>query len=275
MNEELLILAKTYPQPSKQYGELSCVAAVNRQGALRRIYPVPFRLMEGEKQFHKWDWISADVEPRDGKDKRPESRKIDVNSILHLGEIGTKNAWRERRSWLEPLLAPSLDALEEQRKSNETSLGFVRPSRILKLEITPLPEKDQTWTSEELAYLTTEGLFDSEEVKQRPRLEKVPFTVHYHYELETPEGTQQHKSLVLDWELGALWRNCRRLHGEAWEAPFRAKLEQYLPSRDLIFMMGTHHRFDHWMIIAPHYPPHPASTEQLGLFAEEPPFAEA
>jgi hypothetical protein len=31
-SEELLILAKTYPSPSAQYRETTCVAAVNKTG---------------------------------------------------------------------------------------------------------------------------------------------------------------------------------------------------------------------------------------------------
>ena len=59
--EELLILAKTYPSPSASHRETTCVAAVNRAGALRRIFPVPFRLLDGDAQFQKWEWIQARV----------------------------------------------------------------------------------------------------------------------------------------------------------------------------------------------------------------------
>ncbi|WP_228124977.1 hypothetical protein [Candidatus Methylospira mobilis] len=44
--ERVLILAKTYPSPSAQYVETSCVAGINEHGVMRRIYPVPFRYIE-------------------------------------------------------------------------------------------------------------------------------------------------------------------------------------------------------------------------------------
>ena len=44
--EEVLILAKTYPSPSAQYVETSCVAGITRNGAMVRLYPVPFRMIE-------------------------------------------------------------------------------------------------------------------------------------------------------------------------------------------------------------------------------------
>lgn len=36
-----------------------------------------------------------------------------------------------------------------------------------------------------------------------------------------------------------------------WEGPFRAKLENELPATDLMFLMGTMHRFpDQWLIVS-------------------------
>ncbi|WP_245961234.1 hypothetical protein [Neopusillimonas maritima] len=40
--ERILILAKTYPSPSAQYVETSCVAGISQDGSMRRLYPVPF-----------------------------------------------------------------------------------------------------------------------------------------------------------------------------------------------------------------------------------------
>src|ERR1039457_4485397 len=47
--------------------------------------------------------------------------------------------------------------------------------------------------------------------------------------------------------MGALCWNTRRLHGELWEEPFRKKFGTALPSTELMFLMGTIHRFpDQW-----------------------------
>jgi hypothetical protein len=51
------------------------------------------------------------------------------------------------------------------------------------------------------------------------------------------------KHKIVDWEAGALFWNCRRSHGMDWEVPFRAKLEEQLGGRDLMFLMGNQHRF--------------------------------
>lgn len=62
-SERLLILTKTYPAPSTKHREISCVAAVNEDGRFRRLYPVPFRLLEGEQKFKRWEWIEANRFP--------------------------------------------------------------------------------------------------------------------------------------------------------------------------------------------------------------------
>lgn len=54
--ERLLILTKTYPAPSAKHREISCVAAINGDGQFRRLYPLPFRLLEGDLKFKKWEW---------------------------------------------------------------------------------------------------------------------------------------------------------------------------------------------------------------------------
>ena len=41
--ERILVLAKTYPSPSSKHVETSCVAGINEEGIMRRLYPIPFR----------------------------------------------------------------------------------------------------------------------------------------------------------------------------------------------------------------------------------------
>ena len=57
--EKILILAKTYPSPSAQHVETSCVTGINEEGAMRRLYPAPFRLIEEGQKFKKWQWIEV------------------------------------------------------------------------------------------------------------------------------------------------------------------------------------------------------------------------
>ena len=76
----ILILCKTYPSPSTAHTETSCIAGIEENGNPIRLYPVPFRLIEGSAQFKKWQWITAKVE-KAKKDHRPESHIIGVDTI--------------------------------------------------------------------------------------------------------------------------------------------------------------------------------------------------
>ena len=76
----ILILCKTYPSPSEAHTETSCVAGVEENGKAIRLFPIPFRLIDGKAQFKKWQWITAKVE-KARKDHRPESHIIGVDTI--------------------------------------------------------------------------------------------------------------------------------------------------------------------------------------------------
>ena len=135
---------------------------------------------------------------------------------------------------------------------------------MIGLDITP--KKDAEWTEQELIRLKQEGLFDTDEMRARPPLRKIPFEFRYRYECETPDGIAQHRHMITDWEAGALYWNCLSSHGANWETPFRAKLEIEFAQKDLILMMGTVHRFpDQWLIISLIYPPKLIPANQIAM----------
>ncbi len=270
--ERILILAKTYPSPSAQYVETSCVAGICQDGSMRRLYPVPFRMIEEGQQFKKWQWIDVRIE-KANKDHRPESHKLYVDTITCGDVIDTKKEWTGRWEWLDKIPAfESFDAIESGRLADGLSIALLRPKRLLGLDITKA--RHQEWTDEEKEKLMREqmqgDLFTETEAKRQVKeLRKVPFDFHYRYVCDTPEGEKEHKHKIVDWEAGALFWNCRRDHGVDWEVPFRAKLEGQLGGKDLMFLMGNQHRFqDQWLIISLVYPPKrkPVEVRQGSLF---------
>jgi len=273
--ERLLILCKTYPSPSAKYTETSCVAGMDETGALIRIYPMPFRLVGDEQKFKKWQWIEARIE-KSHNDHRPESHKIYIDTIqiddgpMPSGEKG----WAVRRQWLAKVAAQAdFGAVEQRRQAEGNTLALLRPKRILGLDITKAGAPD--WTEDEKQKLLQMeqqiGLFDEvEDGKKLRLLKKIPFDFHYRYECEVNGATTQYKHKVVDWEIGALYWNVRAIHGDAWEVPFRKRMEAELPATDLMFLMGTIHRFpDQWLIVSVIYPPKlpPGAENQLALFA--------
>jgi len=269
--ERILILAKTYPSPSAQYVETSCVAGIAQSGAMRRLFPVPFRMVEDGQQFKKWQWIDVRVE-KTNKDHRPESHKVYIDTINCGDVIDTKKAWASRWEWLDKMPSfESFDAIDAARLADGLSLALLCPKRLLGLDITKARNPD--WTDEEREKLLQEqmqgNLFsEAEERKQVKQLRKVPFDFHYRYVCDTPDGEQEHKHKIVDWEAGALFWKCRQSHGVDWEQPFRAKLEADLGSKELMFLMGNQHRFqDQWLIVSLIYPPKrtPVDERQMSL----------
>src|SRR4051812_44148787 len=99
---DVLIVVKTYPTPSSRDIEVSCTAAITDNGEWMRLFPVPFRLMNGERQFRKYQRVHLRV--RKARDPRPESYNIDPDSIVIRGEpIPTKNRWESRKRVVMPL----------------------------------------------------------------------------------------------------------------------------------------------------------------------------
>jgi len=272
--ERILILCKTYPSPSAKYAETSCVAGMTADGRLIRLYPVPFRLVADDQQFKKWQWITARLEKaRD--DHRPESHRIFVDTIACDAEPlpSGKAGWPIRSALLARLpLFTDFAAVEKARVEHGVTLARLRPTRIVGLDIKKTDHP--VWTEDEkeklLRLQQQSELFDEvEEGKQIRLLEKLPFDFHYRYECDVDGQTFAYRNKLVDWEVGALYRTVRRQHGDAWEAPFRAKLERDLPGKDLQFLLGTIHRFPkQWLLVSLIYPPKPLAEnpDQAGLF---------
>lgn len=252
--DEFLIVTKTYPCPSTRYRELSCVAGINRAGEMRRLFPIPFRLLEQTAQFKKWQWIRANA-TKAPADHRPESYKVDLDSIVCTDEyINTDNQWRKRLALIEPHMVSGFAELEARRLRSGETLGFMRPARLIGLDI--VSEKDKDWTPDELAHLQSQNMFDHPDIAARAPLQKLPYRFYYRYEIDEPGGTKQFKHKITDWEVGALYFTCVKDYGTNWESKLRQKLESDFAQKDLIFLMGTMHRFpDQWLIVGLVYPP--------------------
>lgn len=231
---------------------------MTEEGRLIRLFPVPFRLVEDDQQFRKWQWINARVR-RAQDDARPESHRVSVDTIELEGDaLPTRDHWIARREAIKSVpVFESFDALEASRQANGTTLGLVRPSRLLGLDIKAVDSPD--WTDDELAKLLQEqqqgSLFDAVEDQHTLKtLKKLPYDFHYRYECQTPQGVKPFKHKLVDWEVGALYWN---LHRRAdWQEAMRHKFVTQFGELDVMFLMGTIHRFPgQWLIVSVLYPP--------------------
>lgn len=262
--ENLLIITKTYPSPSAKYRETSCVAAINIQGQMRRLFPIPYRLLDGSHQFSKWEWIKARITKAED-DHRPESYKIDVDSIERIGKLNAGHDWSDRLQWIYPHMVSDFNTLETRRQTKGLTLGFIRP-QTYQLEI---QEADNpNWTEEEKQKLFQDNLFDEDKVKTRIPLKKVPYDFYYRY---VSSDSYEHRHKITDWEACMLFWNCKNKYGNEWERYFKNKLqEDFSQKRDLVFLMGTIHRFPNiWLIVGLVYPPK-VEARQESMFLIQP-----
>jgi hypothetical protein len=256
--KRILILCKTYPSPSSKHVETSCVAGVDESGQLIRLFPVPFRLVADDQQFKKWQWIYARVR-KATDDHRPESFRISVDTIEMQGDpLPTKNAWEARRTAINSVeIFDDFNALELARQSRGVSLGLVRPTQLLDVLISKA--KSAEWTADEIAKLmqaqNQASLFDEDaEQSSLKLLRKLPFDFHYKYACQVDGNTTVYEHKLVDWEVGALYWNIHR-HAD-WQDKFKQRYLTEFAEKDVLFLMGTIHRFpNQWLIVSVLYPP--------------------
>lgn len=250
-NKRVLVTVRTYPSPARKGIEVSCTAGITDEGKWIRLFPIPYRRLEADKRFAKYQYIEAGV-AKSESDPRPESYKVDIDSIKILsGSIPTKDKWEARKSRVMPLKAMSLCFLQAERDLNkEPTLGFFRPKTISGLEIEPQSSK---WTEEELARLRQYPLFGNAPTTQ---LEKLPFVFRYEFRCDEP-ACHGHKLSCTDWEMGEAYRAWKIKYSAKWEQKFRDTFEhEMIFVKDTHFFVGTLRTHpDAWIIIGLFYPP--------------------
>ncbi len=248
--KRVLVTVKTYPTPSKTYRELVCVAGVLEDGTFIRLYPVPYRHLEHEEKFAKYQWIELQVE-KNPKDHRPESFRP-IPGFIRLGkEVSTRDNWAERRRLV---LSRSLLTQCElnQRPQTEISLAIIKPREIsFSVEQTE-PDWDEAYKS---SLLQKNFLID--EVATEKALEKIPYRFSYQYKCAN-ENCKGHDMTITDWEIGALYLRQFQKHGNEQEAIVDVK-QKFLdelcsPDKDTHFFVGTVHQHATWIILGVFYP---------------------
>jgi hypothetical protein len=168
-----------------------------------RLFPVPFRFIDGAQKFKKWQWVNARIE-RAPADRRTESHKLFVDTVRFLREpLSTARKWDARRGAIDKFrIFDDFAALKADRVSGGTTLGILRPNAIRSLEITPVANPD--WSEDEKAKLLQSqrqgGLFDDTDAKALTTLKKLPFDFHYRYACTAGGATNEYRHKIADWE---------------------------------------------------------------------------
>lgn len=273
---KVLITVKTYPTLSEKYDELVCTAGFREDGTWVRIFPVPFRKLNYQNQYDKWQWIEIDL-VKNTSDFRPESyRPTDLDKEIRiLDKVDTKSEWGKRKLLIGDKIWNNMTELIANAKDPQigTSLAIVKPKEIIDFIWEPC---DREWNKQKMdkviANKAQGSLFDEAETRMVFKVvKKLPYDFSYIF---TTEDGKKRSIMIEDWELGALyWKCLEKANGNEEEACKKVK-EKYLDymwnQRDLHFFMGTtklYHNVSHnpFIIIGTFYPPK-IDTQQLRLF---------
>jgi len=219
------ILVKALPQPSTKHGETVCCAGVTPQGDLKRLFPVRFRHLSGDKSFKRWDRVEFKYR-QPTSDRRPESCHVFEDSIVVSARQMPK---RERAAFLEPLLSGSVSAANAAGKS----LALIRPRNT---EFYFKPKKPERIEEERRAYekAASQGSFFDE---QLAALDPSPYEFRFRFE----DDAKAHDYANNDWEAHAMfWNGHRREGSEQAALGWMSKTfnDEY-PEKGMLFCVGN------------------------------------
>jgi hypothetical protein len=241
VTEKILILGRAVPEESKKYFQTVCVGGITEKGEFRRLYPVVFKPFApgGGIPFRKRDWIEVRLfPPDDRRDTRPESRRLDPDSIKVLG--------RESYDGIRKIICAHLSKSIKQIQTSGASMGFVKP-RIIGFDCKI--ESTDEWDRKQV---DLEG-------KPLGRI-NLGQTSKYRFFCEEPKGCcndRPHNMEIHDWEANELYRNIirRDRNHDVIRQKMRLRLYDWMMTKRIpYFMMGTHHRWKVWMVGSVLYP---------------------
>ena len=240
---KVLITVKTYPTLASKYDELVCTAGFREDGSWIRIYPIPFRKLEFDNRYKKYDWIECDL-VRNTSDFRAESyRPKSLNNPPRVvGHIDTKGNWFHRKQIVLPNAYHSYEQLlmDSKDQSKITSLAVYKPREILDFIIEPV---EREWDAKKLAKLEARAsqmnMFDKSDNPFKV-VNKLPYKFSFVF---CDENGKERTMMIEDWETGQLFWRCLQQHDgdeekACWDVR-RKYYDDFALTKDLYFYMGT------------------------------------
>jgi len=250
--KQILIAVKAYPNPSKSYGETVCCAGVDlATGKLIRLYPIPFRDLDDQKKFKKYNVIEIlCFTPRD--DKRPESHRVNSDSIRILEWWDTKDRWARRKSVVLPTLSASMCTVLKEAKDHDKSLALIRPDNVAfewqKTRSTNQFAREACYA--QLSFLN----------RKKEAIEKIPWDFYYDFRCQGLTDCPGHRLPIIGWEIGQAYRDWRQKYKTEGDLLEKIR-ERWLggmcsDKQDTYFFVGNMKRFrDKFMVLGTFYPP--------------------
>ena len=269
---KILIAVKTYPTLSSKYDELVCTAGFLEDGSFIRVYPIPFRKLEYESQYKKYDWVEMDIEKNTSdfrkESYKPKSLETGFKIINHLD---TTDCWRNRKEFVLKNVYTNMSELillaKDQTKN--TSLAVFRPKEILDFKIEKV---EREWDKKKLEKLKASAQqFDLFKNSENPFevVNKLPYKFSYKF---TSDDGKERTLMIEDWEIGALyWKSLKSNEGnesKACEDVKKKYFDDFAKTKDLYLFLGTTREFhsiapNPFIIIGTF---HPKKITQTSLF---------
>lgn len=261
--ERILIAVKTYPTLSKTHTELVCTAGFREDGSWIRIYPSPFRLLKDDQKYKKYQWVELELQ-KNKKDPRPESyNPSNIDDIALGGFISTARNWAERKELIlqNNKIYTNLQEIIQGAHANELSLVVFKPTEIVDFKYKRVDSEwrvDKKLAAEEA--LKQGSLFEEDVQKELKLMPKLPFKFSYTFK---DDVGKESTLMIEDWEIGQLYWNCHRKHGEtkALEKVREKYMDDFAKTKDLHLFLGTTLQFhmkkasNPYVIIGVFHPP--------------------
>lgn len=249
MRVKILITVKAYPAISKKYSETVCTAGITEDGKWIRIYPIPFRQLDYDKQFRKYEWIELDL-VRNKSDFRPESyrpKDLYLKDMVSHGKIKSdRDTWAERRNYVLKNVYTNMNKLIDEAKDKNvcTSLAAFKPTKIHDF----LYEKTtREWKKEKIDFLKSKrlqlNLFDNkneDDITEFEIVDKVPYKFSFRFE---DDAGKVSSLMIEDWETGMLfWNSLVKHKGDEHSACVGVKrkyFDDFAKNKDYYFFLGT------------------------------------
>lgn len=251
VKEKVLITVKTYPTLSSKYDELVCTAGLREDGSWIRIYPIPFRKLDFESRYAKYQWIELEL-VKNTSDPRPESfRPFDYDKIVtkEIISTGKDRLWIERKKYVLKKVYNDITLLISEAKDKNicTSLATFKPKEILDFKVEPV---EREWDSDKLKKLKAKAkqtnMFEKAE-NPFEVVQKLPYKFSYQF---IDINNRKCKLMIEDWEICQLYWNVLRRHKgdekKACEDVRKKYFDDFAKTKDLYLFLGTTRQF-HFM----------------------------
>lgn len=236
------ILVKASPQPSKKHNETVCCAGIDANGDWKRLFPIRFRQLSGEKAFSRWDIVQCNYS-RPTTDTRSESCRVHEESIEIVSSISRDT---EKTNLIERALVGS----EREAIASGASLAIIRPTDVSLSWSRRSAEEMETAKQRYVDQAAQLSMWDKELEAYQP----CPFIFKMRYH---DEGGP-HNKICADWETAAAFYNLSKSMDEM--SVLRHLEETYCKKyveKGLVFALGNMKR-------------RPQTWQLLGLFPTNP-----